>query len=44
MVENKSGIRPFRNCLLILPKQLEEKTASGVIVATAANLEREQLA
>lgn len=41
---NKSGIRPFRNCLLLLPKQIEEKTSAGIIVATSGQLEREQLA
>lgn len=41
---NQSGIRPFRNCLLLLPKQIEEKTEAGIIVATATQLEREQLA
>lgn len=44
MIENKSGIRPFRNCILLLPKQIEEKTAAGIIVATSSQLEREQLA
>ncbi len=41
---NNSGIRPFRNCLLLLPDQIEETTEAGIIVATASQLEREQLA
>ena len=41
---NNSGIRPFRNCILLLPKQIEEKTEAGIFVATQGQLEREQLA
>lgn len=41
---NKSGIRPFRNNILLLPKQIEETTEGGIIVATATQLDREQLA
>lgn len=44
MIKNNSGILPFRNCLLLLPKQVDEKTEAGIIVATATQLEREQLA
>ena len=44
VIKNKSGIKPFRNCLLLLPKQLEGKTEAGIIVATSGQLEREQLA
>ena len=44
MIRNGSGIRPFRNCLLLLPKQIDEKSEGGIIMATGKELEREQLA
>ena len=40
---NKSGIVPVGVSILVLPKQLDGKTASGIITATDAQLEREQM-
>lgn len=40
---NPSGIRPVGETLLILPEQIEEKTASGIYVGTPAEVERQQL-
>ena len=41
---NKSGITPIFDRILIKPLEVEEKTASGIIIATAETNEREQLA
>jgi co-chaperonin GroES (HSP10) len=41
---NSSGITPVGLSVLILPEQVEEKTAAGVIVATSQELERKQMA
>jgi len=40
---NKSGIHPKGYRLLIKPLEIEEKTASGIIVTTASNKEREEM-
>ena len=40
---NKSGITPVGLSILVEPEQVEETTASGIIVATPSELEREQL-
>jgi len=42
-MENVSGIHPKGHRILILPNQIEEKTAGGIIVATATQLDREAL-
>ena len=42
-IRNKSGICPFRNSILLLPKQISEKSESGIIMCSPAQLEREQL-
>jgi chaperonin GroES len=41
---NASGITPIFDRILIKPLEVEEKTASGIIIATAETNEREQLA
>jgi chaperonin GroES len=41
---NPSGIHPIFDRVLVLPLEVEEKTASGIIVSTKENNEREQLA
>ena len=43
-MSNASGITPVFDRILILPLEVEEKTASGIILATAETSEREQLA
>lgn len=43
-MSNPSGITPVFDRILILPLEVEEKTASGIILATAETSEREQLA
>ena len=43
-MSNASGITPVFDRLLILPLEIEEKTASGIIIAMAETSEREQLA
>jgi chaperonin GroES len=43
-MSNASGITPVFDRLLILPLEVEEKTASGIIIAMAETSEREQLA
>lgn len=40
---NKSGIHPKGHRLLIKPLEIQEKTASGIIVTTASNKEREDM-
>ena len=41
---NPSGINPVGWRILILPMEIEETTASGIIINTESNKEREQLA
>ena len=41
---NPSGINPIFDRILIRPLEVEEKTASGIIISTSENSEREQLA
>jgi chaperonin GroES len=43
-MSNPSGITPVFDRILILPLEVEEKTASGIIIATNEMSEREQLA
>jgi chaperonin GroES len=43
-MENKSGINPRGHRVLILPKEVEEKTASGIVIHTVSQLEREEMA
>jgi co-chaperonin GroES (HSP10) len=40
---NRSGIIPVGETVLVLPDDIEEKTAAGIIVATQQDLERQQL-
>ena len=42
--KNKSGITPVGVSILVLPDQVEEVTEAGVIVATAIQIDREQMA
>src|SRR3990167_469711 len=41
---NESGIYPVGHRILILPEQVEEKTQSGIIVHSASQLAREEMA
>lgn len=41
---NQTGIHPKGHRILIRPLEIEEKTASGIIVSTGAMVEREQMA
>ncbi len=41
---NTSGIHPQGNRVLIIPLELEHKTASGIILATEGQKDREQMA
>ena len=41
---NKSGIHPKGHRVLIKPLELEEKTASGIVIATATQKDREEMA
>ena len=43
-MSNPSGITPVFDRILILPLEVEEKTVSGIIIATQETSEREQLA
>ena len=40
---NTSGIHPQGNRVLIIPLELEHKTASGIILATEGQKDREQM-
>jgi chaperonin GroES len=40
---NKSGIHPKGHRLLVKPLEVEDKTASGIIVTTASNKDREEM-
>ena len=42
-MSNKSGIEPKGHRVLILPEQVSEFSTGGIIVATATQLDREQL-
>ena len=42
-MENQSGIKPKGHRVLILPDQVEETTASGIVLHTATQLDREAL-
>lgn len=41
---NESGIYPVGHRILILPEQVEEKTEGGIILHTAAQKSREEMA
>ena len=41
---NKSGIHPIGDRVLICPEEIEEVTRSGIIVHSASQVEKEQLA
>jgi co-chaperonin GroES (HSP10) len=43
-MENKSGIHPKGHRILIYPEPVEETTASGIVINTGNNIERERLA
>ena len=43
-MENKSGIHPKGHRVLIYPEPVENVTASGIIINTGDNIERERLA
>ena len=40
---NASGIRPVGHILLVLPLEVEKKTAAGIIVATDSQSRREEM-
>ena len=42
-MSNKSGINPAGHRILILPREIQEKTASGIIISTDSMREREQM-
>lgn len=44
MVENTSGFRPAGHRVLILPDQIETKTASGIITSVGMDVMREEMA
>jgi co-chaperonin GroES (HSP10) len=44
MMKNESGINPVGWRILVLPREIEEKTESGIILTTEVTKEREQLA
>lgn len=41
---NESGIHPVGHRVLVLPEILEEKTSGGIIISTASQHNREQMA
>ena len=41
---NESGIQPVGHRVLILPEQIEEKTEAGIILHTASQKSREEMA
>jgi co-chaperonin GroES (HSP10) len=43
-MENKSGIHPKGHRVLIYPEPVETTTASGIVVSTGTNADRERLA
>jgi len=43
-MENKSGIHPKGHRVLIYPEPVETTTASGIVVSTGTNVDRERLA
>jgi len=43
-VINESGVYPVGHRVLILPDQVEEKTAAGIILHTASQQSREEMA
>jgi co-chaperonin GroES (HSP10) len=43
-IVNTSGIHPVGHTVLILPKAVEEKTKSGIIISTASELDRLEMA
>ena len=42
-MENNTGINPVGWRILVLPREVTEKTASGIILNTATGHEREQI-
>lgn len=43
-ITNKSGINPKGHTILVLPKEVEQKTASGIIVSSTSEHERLEMA
>lgn len=41
---NASGIHPVGHRILVLPDEVEHKTASGIVLATASQQQREEMA
>ena len=41
---NKSGIKPAGHILLVLPDEVETTTASGIVLASPGQLQREEMA
>lgn len=44
MSENVSGIIPRGHRVLVLPDQVEEKSAGGIVVVTGSDMKKEELA
>jgi len=44
MIENCSGIWPVGHRVLVLPKQVEEKTEAGIILHSVSQKAREEMA
>lgn len=44
MLENKSGCHPSGHRVLVLPDSKEETTASGIVIHSLSQLDREQMA
>ena len=42
-MSNQSGINPAGHRVLLLPREIQEKTQSGIILATESMREREQM-
>ena len=43
-MNNTSGIYPAGHRILVLPDEVEHKTASGIVLATASQQQREEMA
>lgn len=41
---NKSGIKPAGHILLVLPDEVETTTASGIVLASPGQLQRDEMA
>ena len=44
MAVNNSGVRPVGHRVVVLPEDTEISTASGIVLATASQADREQMA